>query len=80
MEAGRGDDIALIYDSPVTNTKRKYTYQDLLEETAKFAGVLKDLGVEKGDCVIIYKPIDFPIISRIISFVPPKILLILALA
>ncbi len=56
VEAGRGDQVALIYDSPVTNTKRKYTYQNLLEETAKFAGVLKHLGIEKGDCVIIYMP------------------------
>lgn len=56
IEEGRGDQVALIYDSPVTNTKRQYTYRELLEETAKFAGVLKNLGVEKGDCVIIYMP------------------------
>jgi len=56
VEEGRGDQIALIYDSPVTNTKRTYTYQELLRETAKFAGVLKSLGVQKGDCVIIYMP------------------------
>ena len=56
VEAGSGDQVALIYDSPVTNTKQQYTYQELLTETAKFAGVLKNLGVQKGDCVIIYMP------------------------
>ena len=54
VKNGRGDQIALIYDSPVTNSQQKYTYAELLEETAKFAGVLKDLGVQKGDRVIIY--------------------------
>lgn len=53
---GNGDKTALIYDSPVTNTKQSYTYQELLDETALFAGVLKKLGVEKGDRVIIYMP------------------------
>jgi len=53
---GRAAQTALIYDSPVTNTRQSYTYQELLDETAKFAGVLKKLGVEKGDRVIIYMP------------------------
>jgi len=53
---GRGDQIALLYDSPVTDTKAQYTYQELLDETARFAGVLKQFGVEKGDRVIIYMP------------------------
>lgn len=53
---GRGDQNALIYDSPVTNTKAQYTYRELLEETARFAGVLKAQGIEKGDRVIIYMP------------------------
>ena len=56
VEAGRGDQAALIYDSPVTNTKRTYTYSELTEEVATVAGVLKDLGVEKGDRVIVYMP------------------------
>ena len=56
VENGRGEQTALIYDSPVTNTKVTYTYQELLNETALFAGVLKGLGVEKGDRVIIYMP------------------------
>jgi propionyl-CoA synthetase len=56
VEAGRGDDIALIYDSPVTSTVRKFSFSELQDLTAKFAGVLKTKGVEKGDRVIIYMP------------------------
>ena len=56
VQNGRGDQVALVYDSPVTNTKQTYTYKELLAETAQFAGVLKGLGVEKGDRVIIYMP------------------------
>ncbi len=56
IENGRGDQVALIYDSPVTNTIRKYTFSELRDEVAKFAGVLKGLGVDKGDRVIIYMP------------------------
>jgi propionyl-CoA synthetase len=54
--AGRADQVALIYDSPVTNTIRKYTYRELLDEVSRFAGALKALGVGKGDTVIIYMP------------------------
>ena len=53
---GRADQPALIYDSPVTGTKRVYTYAELLDETARFAGVLRGLGVGKGDRVVIYMP------------------------
>ncbi len=56
VERGRGDKIALIYDSPVTDTIKKYTYSELRDETARFAGVLQDQGVVKGDRVIIYMP------------------------
>lgn len=56
VESGRGDQAALIYDSPVTDTKRTYTYRELLDQTARFAGVLRDLGVGKGDRVVIYMP------------------------
>ena len=56
VESGRGDQKALIYDSPVTETKKAYTYAELTDEVAIFAGVLKDLGVGKGDRVIIYMP------------------------
>ena len=53
---GRGEQAALIYDSPVTGTQRTYTYRDLLDETARFAGVLRGLGVAKGDRVVVYMP------------------------
>ena len=53
---GRGDQAALIYDSPVTDTKRTYTYDELLDVTSRFAGVLRGLGVGKGDRVVIYMP------------------------
>lgn len=46
--AGRGEQQALIYDSPVTGTKRSYTYAELLEITSRFAGVLCGLGVFQG--------------------------------
>lgn len=56
VENGRADQDALIFDSPVTDTKKRYTYQELRDEVAKFAGVLKAQGVEKGDRVVIYMP------------------------
>lgn len=56
VDGGRADQPALIYDSPVTGTQRTYTYRELLSETARFAGALRDLGVGKGDCVVIYMP------------------------
>lgn len=52
----RGDQAALIYDSPVTGSQRVYTYRELLDETARFAGVLRNLGVGKGDRVVLYMP------------------------
>ncbi|MGH9334962.1 MAG: AMP-binding protein, partial [Vicinamibacteria bacterium] len=56
VENGRADQPALIYDSPVTGTIRSYTYRELRDEVARFAGALRGLGVEKGDRVIIYMP------------------------
>jgi len=56
VEGGRGDQAALIYDSPVTDQVITYTYQALLIEVATFAAVLADKGVAKGDRVIIYMP------------------------
>jgi len=56
VDGGRADQPALIYDSPLTGAKRTYTYRELLDETARFAGVLRSLGVEKGDRVVIYMP------------------------
>lgn len=56
VERGRADQTALIYDSPVTNTIEKYTYAELLDIVARFAGGLKKIGIRKGDTVIIYMP------------------------
>ena len=54
--AQRADQPALIYDSPITGSKRTYTYRELLDQTARFAGVLRSLGVDKGDRVVLYMP------------------------
>ncbi|MER7684917.1 propionyl-CoA synthetase [Streptomyces sp. NPDC097610] len=56
VAAGHGDRTALIYDSPVTQTVERYTYQELLEQVAAFAGALRGYGVEKGDRVVLYMP------------------------
>ncbi|MEN3263704.1 propionyl-CoA synthetase [Pseudonocardia sp.] len=56
VDAGRGEQAALIYDSPVTDTQRTYTYAQLRDEVARFAGVLAGLGVGRGDRVVIYLP------------------------
>ncbi|MDR6755876.1 propionyl-CoA synthetase [Mycoplana sp. BE70] len=56
VASGRADQAALIYDSPVTGQKRRYTYAEMLVEVQAIAAVLTDLGVERGDRVIIYMP------------------------
>ncbi|MBB5852934.1 propionyl-CoA synthetase [Amycolatopsis umgeniensis] len=53
---GRGDQTALIWDSPVTDSVRRFTYAELLDDVARFAGALASLGVGKGDRVIVYMP------------------------
>ena len=53
---GHGNQPALIFDSPVTDKKKSFTYKQLLEQTCLFAGALANLGVEKGDRVVIYMP------------------------
>ncbi|OXM51827.1 propionyl-CoA synthetase [Amycolatopsis alba] len=53
---GRGEQTALIWDSPVTDSVRRFTYAELLDDVARFAGALADLGVGKGDRVIVYLP------------------------
>lgn len=53
---GRGEQAALIYDSPVTNTKRTLTYNDMLTEVSAMAAVMQDQGVGHGDRVIVYMP------------------------
>ncbi|MCF3172047.1 propionyl-CoA synthetase [Streptomyces sioyaensis] len=56
VDAGRGEQLALVYDSPVTGGKASFTYRELRDEVALFAGVLAGLGVAKGDRVAIYMP------------------------
>jgi propionyl-CoA synthetase len=56
VEKGRADQLALIYDSPVTQQIRRYTYRELRDGVALLAGALRALGVEKGDRVLIYMP------------------------
>ncbi|MEU5095126.1 propionyl-CoA synthetase [Streptomyces sp. NPDC020996] len=56
VEAGRGEQPALVHDSPVTGTRRTYTYAGLRDEVAAFAGALTQLGVGPGDRVVIYMP------------------------
>lgn len=53
---GRGDQIAIIYDSPITDRQKRITYSELKDKVARCAGVLQSLGIEKGDRVIIYMP------------------------
>jgi propionyl-CoA synthetase len=56
VEGGRAEQAAVVYDSPVTGTKRQLTYRELRDEVARFAGVLAALGVAQGDRVVIYMP------------------------
>lgn len=56
VEAGRGDQLAIIHDSPVTHLKKGITYSQLRDRVASLAGALRAQGVEKGDRVIIYMP------------------------
>ena len=56
IDQGRGDKLALIYDSPITGNKKQFTYKELREKVSKFAGALRNQGVDKGDRVIIYMP------------------------
>jgi len=56
VKNGRGDQAAIIYESPVSYESRTYTYRELLAETELLAGLLKAQNVEKGDTVIIYMP------------------------
>ena len=56
IDAGRGDQTALIWDSAMTEQVRTFTYRELRDEVARFAGVLGEHGVAKGDRVVIYMP------------------------
>ncbi|XP_017349230.1 acyl-CoA synthetase short-chain family member 3, mitochondrial [Ictalurus punctatus] len=56
VDAGRGDQTAIVHDSPVTNSKQTVSYRELLDQVSKLAGVLVKHGVKKGDMVVIYMP------------------------
>ena len=56
IDQGRGEKLAIIYDSPITGVQKKISYKDLRDKVALFAGALKNQGVIKGDRVIIYMP------------------------
>src|SRR5574343_14132 len=56
IQDGFGDQVAIIYDSPVTQTVKKYTFSEVKTEVAKLAGGLLSLGLEKGDTAVIYMP------------------------
>ncbi len=67
VEKGRADQAALIYDSPVTDSKRTVTYAELQEWVARFAGVLVKQGVTKGDRVLIYMPMVLETVVAMLS-------------
>ena len=56
IDQNRGDKLALIYDSPITNQKKQFTFNELRKKVSVFAGALKNQGINKGDRVIIYMP------------------------
>ena len=56
IDNGRGEKLAIIYDSPITGSKKTFTYNQLKEKVSLFAGALKNQGINKGDRVIIYMP------------------------
>ena len=71
VKNGRGGQIAIVHDSPVTNTIQRITYSDLLDQVAKFAGVLYSKGVQKGDTVIVYMPmVPEAIVVMLVEFCP----------
>lgn len=59
--AGNGNQVAIYYDSPVTDTKERYTYSRLLREVESLAGALRQAGVKKGDVVMLYSTCLAPI-------------------
>jgi propionyl-CoA synthetase len=63
VEAGHGDEVAIYFDSPVSQTKEKYTYRQLLGEVEVLAGALREDGVRKGDVVMLYS--RFAVISTL---------------
>ena len=67
VAAGRGDALALVYDSPITDTVQRYTYAELQDEVGRVAAMLARLGVGKGDRVIIYMPMIPPTVFAMLA-------------
>ncbi|XP_059621935.1 acyl-CoA synthetase short-chain family member 3, mitochondrial isoform X2 [Phlebotomus argentipes] len=67
--AGKGDKVAFIHDSPMTNTVRKVTYQELYDRISSLAGGLRQLGVQKGDRVVIYMPLVPEVVMAMLATV-----------
>lgn len=65
--AGHGDKPAILYDSPVTQTKETITYSELLRDVEIFAAVLRDEGVGKGDVVLVYSKFIYSFLSTFLS-------------
>lgn len=84
--AGNGDSTAIIWDSPVTGTKQKFTYNQVLSEVEALAGVLRDEGVKKGDVVLVYStssPVfNFPKSDKInlVPMIPAALFGVLAIS
>lgn len=69
VHAGNGDKVAIIHDSPLTNSIRKVTYQELYDTISRIAGGLRKLGVEKGDRVVIYMPLIPEVVMAMLATV-----------
>ena len=67
VEQGRGDQVAIIYDSPVTQTKRKITYAQLQADVAQMAGALAERGITKGDRVLVYMPMVYEAVLSMLA-------------
>jgi propionyl-CoA synthetase len=67
VEQGRGEQVAIYYDSPVTSTKAQFTYRELRDQVALFAGALQARGVVKGDTVVIYMPMVPEVLVAMLS-------------
>lgn len=65
VEKGNGDAVAIIWESPVTGKRERWTYKELLEEVEVFAGVLREEGVGRGDVVLVYSMFSFSYYSQI---------------
>lgn len=67
VEQGRGDQTAIIYDSPVTQTQRKISYRELQSDVARLAGAIAAQGVSKGDRVLVYMPMMYEAVLAMLA-------------